>query len=112
MKDDSQGFGNMMATGLRYDCDAARRVLFRYAKRGEFTNISSITTQITHLKTTSRVVHLKCTLNVSINPLPHTSQSLHYSNLSPSISKITHFCLKSFPQKVISPVTTPSEKRY
>ena len=83
---------------------------YSYTRTGEVMNISFITTQITHLKTTSRMVHLQCTLKVPIISLPHTSSSLNSLNLSPSISTVTHFCLKVFPQKVISPATTPSEE--
>ena len=71
--------------------------------------ITLISSQLTHLKPTSQVVHLKCTLKVSIflrtllchlsvlkTLLRHVLETLlrHHS-----VSTITHFCLTVFPQK-------------
>ena len=86
---------------------------------GGFINaiITPISSQLTHLKPTSQVVHLKCTLKVSIllrtslsslfsqNPFPSCS-----GNTSPSpVSQYNNSILPhSFPTERISPATTCS----
>jgi len=78
---------------------------------GVFLNviIILISSQLTHLKPTCQVVHLKCTLKVSIllrillfhlsvlkTLLRHVLGTLHRHH---SVSTITNFCLTVFPQK-------------
>jgi len=71
--------------------------------------ITPISSQLTYLKSTSQVVHLKCTLKVSIllSTLPfhpsilktllrHVLETLLRHQ---SVSTITQFCLTVFPQK-------------
>ena len=106
MDDEYQHFGNIAAAKLRNYNDTVRYViqneiacLFLNAN-GFFFYINIviilISTQITHLQSTSQVAHLTCTLKVSI--LLRTLL-LHLFVLRAllchhSVSTITHFCLK------------------
>jgi len=78
---------------------------------GGFMNIIIvlISSKLTHLKPTSQVVHLKCTLKVSVllrTFLFHLSvlKTLLCNVLETllphhSLSTVSHFCLTVFPQK-------------
>jgi len=117
MDDECQHFGNMIAAKLRNYNDTVRCVIqneimsvFLNAN-GDCMNVTTIliSSQLTHAKPTSQVVHLKYTLKVSIL-LP--TLLFHLSVLKAllrhfletllrhhSVCTITRFCLAVFPQK-------------
>jgi hypothetical protein len=117
VNDECQQFGNMIAAKLRYYNETVRCAIqyeimnvFLKTKRG-FMNaiITPISSQLTHLKPTSQLVHLKCTLKASIlrrtrlfHPsvlktlLRHVLETLLRHQ---SVSATTQFCLTVFPQK-------------
>jgi hypothetical protein len=111
MNDKCQNYWNMKASKLinynaRYDLSFKMK-LWAYSsmQTGGFMNfvIILISTQIAHLKPTSKLVHLKCTLKVSVllrTILFHLS-ILKNSSPPPLISTLTQFCLKAFPQKAL-----------
>ena len=83
--------------------------------------ITPISSQLTHLKPTSQVVHLKCTLKVSIlistllfHPSVLKTLLLHVLETLPrhqSVSQHNNPILShSFPTESISPATTCSEE--
>ena len=85
------------------------------------TITTPISSQLTHLKPTSQVVHLKCTLKVSVL-LP--TLLFHPSAVKPLLRHVLETLLRhqsfsqynnsilphSFPTKSISPATTRSEE--
>jgi hypothetical protein len=128
MNDECQLFGNMIAAKLRNYNDKIRCVIqneimsvFLNSNRGFMNGIILISSQLTHLKPTFHVIHLKCTLNISIllrtllfhlsdlkTLLRHVLETLLRYH---SVSTITHFYL-SFPTESISPARTSSEEIY
>ena len=75
--------------------------------RGMNVIITPISSQLTHFKQTSQVVHLKCTLKISIL-LQHFPSSLHSQNAL-SVMFLKTFSV-TIPTESISPATTPSEE--
>ena len=117
MNDECQRFGNTIATKLRNYNETVRCVIqneimnvFLNAITGLYERYHHTHLQpINYLKPTSQVVHLKCTLKVSIllrtlrfQPsvlialLRHVLETLLRHQ---SVSTITQFCLTVFPQK-------------
>ena len=127
MNDECQHFGNMIAAKLRNYNETVRCVIQNeimnvfLMQLGGFMNaiITPISSQLTYLKPTSQVVHLKCTLKVSIllrTLLFHLSvlktllRHVLYTLLRhQSLSTITQLSQR-FPTESISPATTFSEE--
>ena len=123
-----QHFGNMMAAKLRNYNETVRCVTQNeimnvfVMQTGGFMNaiITPISSQLTYLKPTSQVVHLKCTLKVSIllrtllfHPpilkplLRHVLETLLRHQ---SVSTVTQFCLTVSPQKAFCPLRHVQKK--
>jgi hypothetical protein len=130
MNDECQHFGNMIVPKLRNYNDTIRCVVQNeimsvilnanreFYERYHHTHLLPIN----HLKPISQVVHLKCTLKVSIllrTLLFHLSvlktllrRVLETLLRHHSFSTITHFCLTAFPQKAFRQLRHLQKKIY
>jgi len=117
--DECQHFWNMVASALMNYNDTVdlsfKKKLWACTSMQTvgFTNfvIILISTQITHLKPTSKLVHLKCTLKVSIlRTIFFHLSILKNPSLSPLSQHINSILSQSFPTESTSPATTSSGK--
>jgi hypothetical protein len=130
MNDECQHFGNMIAAKLRNYNDTIRCIIqneimsvFLNANREFYERYHHTHLQpMNHLKPTSQVVHLKCTLKVSIplrtfllrlsvfkTLLRHVLETLLHHH---SVNTITHFCLTVSPQKAFRQLRHLQKKIY